>query len=312
MNPNKQFYIRQSVKDIRLWTALVTPLLPNGDIDFINLIQLAKKQAEVGNGITLLGSTGEGLALSRDEQYAVVSCVCDLSLEVPIMVTVGGYDLPAQIAWIKQCNQLAIDSYLLASPIYAKPGVIGLTHWFRKLLDTSVLPCMIYNVPSRSGINIPVEVMQNIQEHENCWAMKEASGDLNTFLAFKEGCLDLDLFSGEDAMMPYLAGAGVAGLVSVMSNVWPEQALQYVKMSLSGQHQSLFPIWKNAVDSLFQVASPIPLKVLMHHINLLNYSTLRAPLTALEISDDPETLNNLVIMDQQINHWFEQNQLTKI
>jgi len=312
MNPNKQFYKNQSIKDIRLWTALVTPLLPNGDIDFINLIQLAKRQAEVGNGITLLGSTGEGLALTRDEQYAVVSCICDLSLDVPIMVAVGGYDLSAQVAWIKQCNQLAIDSYLLASPIYAKPGVVGLTHWFNTLLDASVLPCMIYNIPSRSGIHIPVEVMQNIQDHENCWAMKEASGDLNTFLNFKAGCPSLDLFSGEDAMMPYLAGAGVAGLVSVMSNVWPEATNKYVTMSISGQHQSLFPVWKNAVDSLFQVVSPIPVKVLMHQINLLNFSTLRAPLTALEISEKPEALNNLMQMDQKINLWFEENQLTKI
>lgn len=304
MSLNTSKNTSRSVANIQLWTALVTPFLPNGDIDFNNVTQLAKQQEAAGNGITLLGSTGEGLALTQQEQFQLVKCVTDLQLNVPIMVAVGGYNLPQQIQWIEQCNALPIDAYLLASPLYAKPASVGLTQWFLSLLDKAQFPCMIYNIPSRSGVDIPVDVMVNLQAHNNCWAMKESSGDLNTFLSFRQHCPDLAMFSGEDAMMPYLTHAGVKGLVSVAANVWPQATRKYVELSLSGRCQSIFPVWKNAIEALFQVSSPIPLKVLMHLNKQLNYSRLRAPLTALEISEDPYALKRLMQADHEINQWY--------
>lgn len=293
-----------NINSLPLWTALITPFLANGDIDFDNLTSLATAQAEVGNGILLLGSTGEGLALNAVEQLSVVKHVCQLNLSVPIMVAVGGYNLPEQINWIKQCNDLPIASYLLATPIYAKPGPEGIAQWFSALLDASSHPCMLYNVPSRSGVNLPIEALQKIQSHQNCWAMKEASGDLSTFLSYKAQCPEIALYSGEDAMMPYLAGAGVSGLVSVSANVWPKATRRYVEMSLAGEHQSLFPVWQEAVDALFQVANPIPAKVLLAQKGLLNNALLRAPLTISELA----TENNLNQIDQSINQWLESNQ----
>lgn len=297
---------RQTVENTQLWTALVTPMLPNGDVDFVNLEKLARQQADAGNGITLLGSTGEGLALTPNEQIAIVKFVCQLSLSVPIMVSVGGYNLPTQLSWIEQCNRLAVSAYLLTSPIYTKPGVVGLTQWFNALLEQANLPCMVYNVPSRSGIDIPLAVMENIQHHQNCWAMKEASGDLNTFLSFTQHCPELAIYSGEDAMMPYLSSAGVKGLVSVAANVWPAATKLYVEMALACELQSLFPVWKNAVEALFQVASPIPVKVIMHLTNLLNYPTLRAPLTEYEITENPLALKKLMAADIEIKQWLYQ------
>jgi 4-hydroxy-tetrahydrodipicolinate synthase len=298
----------QTIAETRLWTALVTPMLLNGDVDFVTLEKLAQEQAKAGNGITLLGSTGEGLALTSSEQLAVVKCVCALSLNVPIMVSVGGYNLPHQLAWISQCNNLAISAYLLTCPIYTKPGEIGLTHWFNELLEQSDHPCMIYNIPSRSGVTIPIDVMKNIQSHKNCWAMKEASGDLDTFKSYAQQCPELAMYSGEDAMVAHLLDAGVKGLVSVAANIWPQATHRYVDMALAGQHQTLFPVWDKAVEALFQVASPIPVKVLMHLTNMLNYPTLRAPLTELEITENPFALKTLMAMDIEINQWLEQSQ----
>jgi len=296
MNQNNQF---TTYSDISVWTALVTPMLADGAIDFPTLQILAKNQADAGNGIVLLGSTGEGLALTADEQFSVVESVCQLLLSTPIMVAVGGYNLAAQLTWVKRCNSLNVAAYLLATPMYAKPGAVGLTQWFNALFEQSDFPCMVYNVPSRSGVNIPLSTMAAIQEHPNCWAMKEASGDLNTFLAYKKQCPEIALFSGEDAMMPYLAGAGVKGLVSVASNVWPEATNHYVNLSLSGHHQGLFPVWQNAIDALFQVANPIPLKVLMQHKSMIRHASLRAPLTEQEIPKN----HNLLMIDETINQW---------
>jgi len=294
---------RSDVKNCCLWTALITPFNLDGTIDFASLKTVSINQAQAGNGLLLLGSTGEGLALSADEQLTVVEFVCQLSLNAPIMVAVGGYNLAEQVSWIEKCNKLAVDAYLLATPLYAKPGPVGQTQWFTTLLDTAKFPCMLYNVPSRSGIEIPLTTVQSVQNHVNCWAIKEASGDINKFLSYSQHCPNIDLYSGEDAMLPYLVVAGAKGLVSVCANAWPEATNAYVKQCLtqsSQQNQALFPLWQNAVDALFCVANPIPVKVLMHQQGVINTPILRAPLTHLELSED----NELQYFDQQINLWL--------
>jgi len=301
MNQNTKF---ECLNQTSLWTALITPLSISGEIDFASLENIANAQAQAGNGLVLLGSTGEGLALTSQEQLNIVEFICQLSLDVPLMVAVGGYNLAEQINWIKCCNQLPIAAFLLGSPIYTKPGPVGQTQWFSALLDAAQLPCMLYNVPSRSGVDIPISTLQAVQNHQNCWALKEASGDLNQFLTYRQHCPNISLFSGEDAMMPYLAIAGVKGLVSVCSNAWPKETKLYVELSLQGDTQTLFPLWNNAVDSLFQVASPIPVKVLMSEKQVINTPYLRAPLTHLELTDN----NSLLMSDKLISQWFVENQ----
>lgn len=296
LNTAKHFAVNETV----LWTALVTPFTENNTIDFDSLTTIAIKQAEAGNGIVLLGSTGEGLALTFAEKTQIVEFICELKLDTPLMVAVGGHNLADQTAWVKQCNKYAIDAYLLGTPIYAKPGVVGQTQWFKQLLDTASFPCMLYNVPSRSGVDIPVQTVKNLEQHANFWAMKEASGDINKFLAYRQAVPNIALFSGEDDMLPHLVNAGVKGLVSVCANAWPEATNLYVWLSLKGNTQSLLPLWKNAIASLFSVANPIPVKVLMHCQNEITLPDLRAPLTHLEL----ESSIDVVSYNKQISAWF--------
>ena len=302
---NSELLATQRLSQFPLWTALITPLTENNQIDFISLAAIAKTQASFGNGLLLLGSTGEGLALTSKEQLSIVEFVCELKLSVPLMVAVGGYNLADQTDWIRACNQLPIDAYLLSTPIYAKPGPVGQTQWFTCLLDTAKFPCMLYNVPSRSGVEIPVATLMNVQSHPNCWAMKEASGDLNKFLAYRKHCPDIALYSGEDAMMPYLASAGAKGLVSVCANAWPEATLRYVQLSLQSKLESLFPLWQSVVDALFEVANPIPVKILMHQQHAINSAALRAPLTPLELADNITVIE----ADMQVSKWLASEKL---
>ncbi len=284
-----------------LWTALVTPFEPSGQIDFNSLKHIAVKQAKAGNGILLLGSTGEGLALNPQEQLKVVKFVSSLSLPVPLMVAVGGYQLTEQLNWVDQCNELSIDAFLLAAPVYAKPGPIGQKHWFEALLNQAKHPCMLYNVPSRSGVELLPEVLSELQNHENCWALKEASGDITKFLAFRHACSKLELFSGEDGLMPYLATAGAKGLVSVCANVWPQATQAYVNLCLSGDVDGLFPLWYQATQSLFSVSNPVPAKILMSLNKDLASATLRPPLAEAELT----SLNELEIAHQNITRWHQ-------
>lgn len=291
------------LNDFSLWTALVTPFDHNGAVDYQCLAKIVDDQQQAGNGILICGSTGEGLALEQEEQLNIVKFICDLKPTVPLMVSVGGYNLAAQISWIEQCNQLPVHCYLLTAPLYSKPGVIGQTQWFEALMDAAELPCMLYNVPSRSGVNIPAQTVKNLASHKKLWAMKEASGDVNEFLSFVEAAPKMKMYSGEDALMPYLASVGAVGLVSVCANAWPEATNLYVEKSLAGQGNELFPIWYNAIASLFEEANPVPVKVLMHKQTVLNTPTLRAPLTHLELSSDKAIL----AADSAITDWLCQN-----
>ena len=266
-----------------LWTALVTPFDANNQVDYDILRTLVCEQAQANNGILLLGSTGEGLALTTEEHQHIVKYVCDLNLDVPLMVAVGGANLQEQIAWVEFCNTQPIHAFLLGSPLYAKPGIVGQTHWFDALLSASDLPCMLYNVPGRSAVAIDPQVLQNLAHHTNLWALKEASGDIAVFEAFRKAAPQLAIYSGDDGLMPYFAQAGATGLVSVAANAWPQQTAEFVRRSLAGTFPNLFTTWTDAVNSLFAVANPIPVKVLMHAQGKLNTPNLRPPLTHLEL-----------------------------
>ncbi|CAM2990380.1 4-hydroxy-tetrahydrodipicolinate synthase [Pseudoalteromonas distincta] len=286
-----------NLNDYSLWTALVTPFDQHGDVDYSTLTKLVREQEAAHNGILLLGSTGEGLALTQKEQQAIVEHVCKLKPTVPLMVAVGGSNLKQQIEWVNFCNTLPIHSFLLGSPLYAKPGALGQTHWFESLLNASAHPCMLYNVPGRSAVSIPTATIQNLQNNKNLWALKEASGSIAQFEAYRQAAPNLAIFSGDDALMPYFAQAGAKGLVSVAANAWPVQTHEFVKRSLSGQYPNLFTQWSSAINSLFAVANPIPVKVLMHLQGRLSSPQLRPPLTHLELTqtDCITTANNTIL-----------------
>lgn len=293
-----------NLNDYPLFTALVTPLNDDGSVDYLSFDYLVKRQSDAGVGIVLLGSTGEGLALTQTEQQNVVDYVCALAPEVPILVAVGGYNLNAQLAWIEQCNQCSIDGYLLGAPLYAKPGRVGQQAWFEALLNKAKYPCMLYNVPSRSGVNLSFDALAAIEGHPNFWALKEASGDVETFAHYSMTCPSVKIYSGEDGLMPELAAVGAAGLVSVCANVWPEATLAYVRNALSGIAESS-SVWKKATNSLFSVANPVPIKVLMHQQKQLKSPVLRAPLTHQELTCSA----NVLQANEQINLWHK-SQLT--
>jgi len=285
-----------------LWTALVTPFNTSGTVDYNALADLLDQQAAAGNGILLLGSTGEGLALTNDEQQQVVNFACQHSPDAPLMVAIGGYNLDHQLQWIEFCNNLPIDSYLLAAPLYAKPGPKGQELWFNALLERSQHPCMIYNVPSRSGVDLSLDALANLAEHPNFWSVKEASGCSTTFNDFKKALPSIAIFSGEDAMLAEFSALGAAGLVSVCANAWPQATRLYVEQCLAASMVEDLPLWQASIAPLFSVANPIPVKILMHQQQLIKHPDLRMPLTHQELTQH----GALIEANTQIEQWFSQ------
>ncbi|MFZ9035880.1 MAG: dihydrodipicolinate synthase family protein, partial [Francisellaceae bacterium] len=162
-----------------LYTAIITPMRDDGNIDFISFKNLLEIQQKADCGVVILGSTGESLAIDDKEKRQIVHFVMALNLSIPVIVGVGGYQLQQQLDWIDFCNSYHISGYLLVTPLYAKPGTKGQSQWFEALLDASDKPCMLYNVPSRTGIHLSDETLSALKHHPRLWALKEASGDID-------------------------------------------------------------------------------------------------------------------------------------
>ncbi len=290
-----------------LWTAIVTPMNTDGSVDYESFETLLRKQEEAGNGVLVLGSTGEGLNLNEEEKREVVEFSNSLDLVVPMMVGIGGFNLPAQADFIHFCNDIKPDALLLVTPLYAKPGAEGQFEWFSELMGETELPCMLYNVPSRTGVKMHPSVPARLsKEFDHLMGVKEASGSVEEFKAFRREAPDVKFYSGDDGLTPAFAKEGAVGLVSVASNVWPNATHRYTEMCIQGNTDNLFPLWKNATDALFKAPNPVPAKVLLNRKGWITNDTVRLPLSLGDISEEVE--QKLLKADKEISRWLEDQQ----
>lgn len=293
------------MKDINstpLWTALITPFLENGEVDYDSLKSLLLKQQDAGNGILILGSTGESLNLSLEVKKQIINFVQDQNLSAPIMAGVGGHELEATNSWVEFLNTRNIDCYLMVTPLYAKPESKGQIAWFKTLMDTALKPVMLYNVPGRTGKKLGFDVVKELSSHENFWGVKEASGSTEDFKKYVEAAGNKPrVYSGDDALTPDFAPLGCVGLVSVASNVWPEATHQYTKKCLDNSlSKEEIKGWEDACNSLFEVSNPIPAKVLMNEIGMIKTPVLKLPLT----HEDLESSSKQMEANEWVNNWL--------
>lgn len=289
------------LNDVRVWTAIVTPLDAKGAIDLSAFQGLLKRQEAAGNGVIVLGSTGEGLAMALEQKKQLVRAATALKLTVPLMAGVGGFQLPDCQEWIRWCEAEGIEGFLLVTPIYAKPGPVGQAKWFTALLETATRPCMVYNVPSRAGVKLHPQALRDISAHRHLWAVKESSGSPAEFLALRAAAPSLRFYCGDDGLMPYFASAGAEGLVSVAANVWPEATRAYAELSLNGKHEGLLPLWHESSEALFSASNPVPVKALLAHKGWIASAELLPPLAAA----DMKNMEALVEADRKISAWLE-------
>ncbi len=283
----------------KLWTAIVTPFDDNGKkIDYLSLSNLLQQQQEAGNGVVLFGSTGEGWLLEMDEKKDILHHLFANKSKAQILVGVPSLSLPQAEEFISFCNDLPIAGYFISTPLYTKPGIRGQTKWFEYLLNQMAKPAMLYNVPSRSGVSLYPEVVANLAGHDNFVAIKDSSGDLKAMTEYLNVAPNITLYCSDDDMMPQTAKIGAKGLVSVAANAWPTIVRRYVGRSLNDPNDPDLEIWKQA-KVLFNASNPIPIKVLLKYLGLIQTATVRLPLS-LEDLARPELLYQL---NDNILHW---------
>lgn len=286
-----------------LWTAMVTPLKKDGGIDYESFEKILREQEKAGNGVLVLGSTGEGLNLLDEEKREIVKFVKLLNLDVPLMAGIGGFHIDAQITFMKYCDDVGVDAFLLVNPLYAKPGKEGQLAWFSTLMKETRTPCMIYNVPSRTGGHMHPAVPAYLHNtFPNYMGLKEASGSVEKMKEFMEHAPKAKIYCGDDNLVGEFIAEGAVGLVSVASNAWPVQAKKQVELHLVGREADVFGQWSESAGLLFKAPNPIPVKTLMQHKGWLANDQVRLPLSNDDM--DLETEKALLEADQKINDWF--------
>lgn len=296
------------MKDINstpLWTAIVTPMNEDSTVDYTSFEKILREQDAAGNGVVILGSTGEALNLNKDECKKILEFGLGLNLKVPVMTGIGGFNQKDTLEYVKYLNSLnGLDCYLVVTPLYAKPGEHGQTQWFKAIMDLSTRPCMLYNVPGRTGVKMNFNAVKNLKDHKNFWAIKEASGSVEDFKKYVEANPRARVYSGDDGMVPDFAPHGCVGLVSVASNAWPLETRAYVVKTLE---KKLSPeeakLWSKSCDTLFIAANPVPVKNLMHVQGKIKTNVLRAPLNHLDLADNSPVLK----ANEEIKNWYKHN-----
>ena len=283
-----------------LWTALVTPLMPDLTIDYKSLDGLLEAQEQAQNGLLILGSTGEALNLGLDDKKRIVERCIERVTTIPTMVGVGGHDLKACLSWLDFLETLPISAYLMVTPIYAKPQAQGQYRWFKELFDRSQKPIMLYNIPSRAGVELSISAVERLREHQNYWAIKDSSGSLDKFKEYLDASKGKPVYCGDDILFPKFAQAKSSGLVSVAANAWPLETRLYVdqcqKKTFSAQ-----VLWEDALRALSFSSNPIPIKRLLYEEKHISHNTMMPPLSELDFRD----CSMLLMLSKQIRSWYQ-------
>lgn len=288
------------LNDYSLWTALVTPLTPGLKVDYPALENLIHEQEEAGNGLLILGSTGEALNLDLETRKQIVEFSLELKPKVPVMVGVGGHNFGDQLAWCRWLETKNIDAYLMVTPIYAKPGDEGQYLWFKALMDAVTKPVMLYNVPGRAGKDLSFTAVEKLSQHPNFWAIKEASGSAKTMAKYLASAKGGKVYCGDDGLLPEFVAAGSVGLVSVASNTWPKETNLYVKQCLDKSFDAK-ELWSKAANSLFCASNPIPAKALLASEGRIHHNTMMPPLYEGDLKDLALVKNQT----ESVRNWYK-------
>ncbi len=265
-----------------LYTALVTPFC-DSKLNSNKLIDLVAMAVEADiSGVVPLGSTGETPALEDFEKDEVVSTVVKASKnKLTVIVGAGSNNTLQTIKNIQRAADLGADAVLIAPPYYNKPTPEGLKYHFLAIADSSALPIVLYHVPSRCGVGIPVDLVVKLSHHQNIVGIKEAGGDLwRTSEIVRRTEKHFSVLSGDDGLTLPIMSVGGKGVIAVISNIAPKMMKSMVDYALAGDfdmaqsaHQALAPL----MGALTLESNPGPIKEAMD-IYKMNVGRVRPPL----------------------------------
>ncbi len=267
-------------------SALITPFNENG-VDYENFKKLIEWQIEEGiSALVIAGTSGEGSTLTDEEHREVLKFAVEVTAgRVPVIAGTGTNDTAYAIDLTKYACEVGCDAMLVVTPYYNKATQKGLIKMFTEIADASTKPVILYNVPSRTGVNIEPATYAVLAEHPMIQGIKEANGQIDKIVETMALCGDkLDLYSGNDDQIVPLLSVGAKGVISVLSNVLPKETDEMVKKFLAGDVKGAAEMqfkYFGLIKALFSEVNPIPAKAAMAAMGFCEDS-VRLPLTVME------------------------------
>jgi 4-hydroxy-tetrahydrodipicolinate synthase len=268
-------------------TAMVTPFNSKREIDYNKAEELAKHLITSGTDAVLVaGTTGEGPTLTPEEEFELLSTVKRaVANKAKVIMNAGSNSTDTAIMSAKWAQKEEVDAILSVVPYYNKPSQTGMVEHFSAIAENTTLPIIIYNIPSRTGVNmLPETVATLANKYQNIVAIKQSFGDMDAITELKLCCPeDFTIYSGDDSLTLPMMSLGARGVVSVASHVFGSQIKSMIRNYKAGEflaalnmHKKLYPAFKK----LFMAPNPVPVKAVLAHKGIIE-DYVRRPLVEL-------------------------------
>ncbi|NPA36935.1 MAG: 4-hydroxy-tetrahydrodipicolinate synthase [Chlorobi bacterium] len=268
--------------------AIVTPFNEDGSIDFESFDMLIDFHLDKGtDGIVVCGTTGEAATMTKEEDVMVIGRAVErINGRIPVIAGTGSNNTRDAIEYTKKAKEIGVDAALVVGPYYNKPTAKGMYLHFSNIAKAVDIPIILYNVPSRTGSSIPVDIaLQLGNDFDNIIGIKEASGSLSVAAELIARRRDgFKVFSGDDFLSSAMNFLGADGCISVIANVVPEGFRQMMHASLGGDAEKtreLFYKYRKLMNILFIESNPIPVKTALALMGMIK-EAFRSPMCPME------------------------------
>lgn len=275
-------------------TAMVTPFDNKGSVDYSKVEELTSYLAENGSdSIVVTGTTGESPTLTHDEELEILSSAKRAVMNnKKIIMGTGSNSTDTAVMMAKKAEKEGADGILTVVPYYNKPSQKGMIAHFSAIASAVNLPIILYNIPSRTGVNMSVETAKYLTEtYENIVAIKQSFGDLDIITDYKLNLpKDVAIYSGDDSLTLPMLAVGAHGVISVASHLWGKEIKSMIRNFKTGDvsaarnmHYKLYPIMKK----LFMAPNPVPVKAALSRKGIIE-EFVRSPLVVLDAEEKLE------------------------
>ena len=286
------------------FVALVTPMSPDGSLDFSALKALVEWHIESGtNGIVSVGTTGESTTLTVKEHLKVIEKTVNfVNGRIPVIAGSGSNSTAQAIETTSESKKLGADYCLLITPYYNKPNQEGLIKHYTKIADAVDIPQILYNAPSRTACDIKPDTVMRLANHENIVGIKEAldqSERLNELISISQSIIhqkNFSVLSGDDLSFNSFMANGGDGVISVAANIVPKDIVEICTLNLSGQFddaKELDAKFKSLYKLLFIESNPMPVKWMLYEMGKID-SGIRLPLVSFKSTYHEQTLEEMI------------------
>ena len=286
------------------FVALVTPMSPDGSLDFSALKAIVEWHIESGtNGIVSVGTTGESTTLTVKEHLKVIEKTVNfVNGRIPVIAGSGSNSTAQAIETTSESKKLGADYCLLITPYYNKPNQEGLIKHYMKIADAVDIPQILYNAPSRTACDIKPDTVMRLANHENIVGIKEAldqSERLNELISISRSIIDqknFSVLSGDDLSFNSFMANGGDGVISVAANIVPKDIVEICTLNLSGKFddaKELDAKFKSLYKLLFIESNPMPVKWMLYEMGKID-SGIRLPLVSFKSTYHEQTLEEMI------------------